>query len=184
MVQKWVERGLALHHSVEYATSVLPLKNGVRRAAAALETACLPYRLRKTHAPSHHQQPLIGLNSYYHGSYDSSLPFGSASHSEFREFVGSLQSQSSTRLRCIWELDATSTTSSNKGRWSRLSQGTALEQDQRMRQGNHRPQTIMPGSWLLDENNVEKGLLTSYSPTVAAKSGRNSTDRSLHHHFA
>lgn len=192
-VRNQVQQALALSDQSELADVYLPLQlpsssntsaSGAASVGAALETATLPYRLAGGGNRSQ-----LALQSYYSGSYSGSDPFGSAPNLSYKEFVRSMQRQSTSRN--VLELDVVLPWSSKRDNlYARLQQGTSLERDQRMRQpgyggGVYRPRDTLPGEWMTehDISSNSNGILTSLSPAVTTLDTRNN-DRSLHYHFS
>jgi len=185
-IRQQVQRALQLSDQSELADTYLPLQlpsndvAGAALTAAALESATLPFRVNSPRS-------MIGLQSYYSGTYSGAHPYGTTSSLSFREFVRSLQRQSAARN--VLELDVLEPSHcSGSDLYTRLRQGTSLERDHRMRQpgydgGIHRGRDILPGEWMMENDGKGKGLLSSLSPHAANWNTKNG-DRSLHHHYA
>jgi len=187
-VRRDIERGLSWHDHVELSHAILPLElpnssslfTSSAYVGAALETATLPYRLSRNNS---RENSLIGLNSYYYGSFDVGTPFGTTSRLSFADFLSTLKP--STR-HSVFELDALlpSSSSARNGEsvWLRLREGTSVERDPRMPPSNRSNSSggnILPGAWLL-QNGSLGGILSQFSPTGSG----NSACRSQHNHFS
>ena len=175
-VRHAVEQAWALHQCQELAHAVLPLElpkatasvvsqfQGTAWAAAALECATLPFRLRPNHGSR------IALQSGY------TAGFGEASSISFAEFLNQLLPSSK---HMVLELDVMlpqqQTPKQSLAR--RLQQGTSVERDTRMRSRTTVTEEL-PGSWMSSADSG--GVLTSLSPL----SRTDHDDRSLHRHFS
>lgn len=190
-VRSQVEQGLALHQYKELAQVILPLQlqqqtsgwESAAHLAAGLEAVTLPYRLQQAGDRS-----LIGINSgQFYGSSSHGLPFGTAPHLTFREFVR--QVKPSTQ-HCLLEMDMMlplqrqqqQAAAANQQSFDTvLKAGTSIERDPRV-QPSRRSAAVrqeLPGTWMLPD-----GILTSMSPVAKAEGKQNFMDRSLHRHFA
>lgn len=206
-VRQQLQRALQLCDQTELADAILPLQlpnlnfnrnkstaTSAAIVAAALESATLPFRLQNNNSTN---RSMIGMQSYYAGSYSGSFPFGTAHSLSYREWLRNLQRQSANRH--VLEMDALLPSNYNASGdidlYNRLQQGTSLERDHRMRQpgysgGIHRGRDVLPGEWMntttpttTATNPSHGGLLSPLSPTVENAIPRNG-DRSLHRHFA
>jgi hypothetical protein len=162
-----MQNGLALAEHSQYAHAVLPLSNRIQanQLAAAMEAVTLNYRLR----PSESQQHIVGINSYYSGSYGGGFPFGTVPNLSFSEFLTTMKP---SNAHVMLELDAL--LPDTPFSFDNLRQGTSVERDMRMKNSlPSKSKDELPGLWMTDISHG--GILSSCSPRPSGWS--------LHNHF-